>query len=459
MTNDERFSMNDVMESKNGAEMQPSHHVSEHGDKVTIHDLELFVGHIPGFDADDSGMDDLDDEAIENIIARTKVHMSAGSNPKLVMLHQDDSNDAPPEALGDIVDIRRKDIHIRTETGEDYRGPGIIGDVVMSRNDFQDYVASNRFPRRSAEIWKDGHMSEVALLGRETPARPLRDTRFAKAGEKSTFTRPVTFSEVSPGGSNTFVPTFGDEKKENAMPEKEDRLMIEHDGDDKDLISKLRAENDTLRKDLEELKMQMNGDDDEESHAMKDMHDMDDKEEMNAMDEAEEAHYDHEEDEDMMGMKYEEDDEEEDKEMFSKIRRTKNGAKFIKKYKKLQDKKNAYHKLATALGLKLRKSKFSKLIDAMETDGYRIREHRDHMMNELLSSKNADEKIKFWRETMTRNPIGRRLNLAQSRVVGKTEYSASDRKNASDRAVARMTKEGLGADQFQRVFEEEIKAG
>lgn len=429
------------MENMGNLNNGPSHQVSEDGEKVTIHDLELFVGHIPGFDADDSGMDDLDDEAIHKIISRTKAHMSAGSNPKLVMLHQDENSEAPPEALGDIVDIRSKDIHIRTDDGEDYRGPGIIGDVVMSKTDFQEYVSSNRFPRRSAEIWKDGHMSEVALLGRETPARPLRDTRFAKAGQKSTFTRPVTFAEVSPGGSNTFVPTFGDkEKKEHDMPEQEDRLVIEHDGDDKDLIAKLRAENTTLRDDLEQLKMQMNGGDEEEN----------------------EAHYmeDEDEDQEMMGKNhYEDEEEEEDKVMFSKIRRTKNGSQFITKYKKLRGKKNAYKKLATALGLKLRKAKFSKLVDAMESEGYRVRKHRGHMVEELLSCKDVEGKMKFWRSTMTKDPIGRRLNLGQSRVSGKTEYSAGDRKNASDRAVARMTKEGLSAEQFQQVFDEELKTG
>ena len=429
------------METMGNLNNGPSHQVSEDGEKVTIHDLELFVGHIPGFDADDSGMDDLDDEAIKKIISRTKAHMSAGSNPKLVMLHQDENSEAPPEALGDIVDIRSKDIHIRTDDGEDYRGPGIIGDVVMSKTDFQEYVSSNRFPRRSAEIWKDGHMSEVALLGRETPARPLRDTRFAKAGQKSTFTRPVTFAEVSPGGSNTFVPTFGDkEKKEHDMPEQEDRLVIEHDGDDKDLIAKLRAENTTLRDDLEQLKMQMNGGDEEEN----------------------EAHYmeDEDEDQEMMGKNhYEDEEEEEDKVMFSKIRRTKNGSQFITKYKKLRGKKNAYKKLATALGLKLRKAKFSKLVDAMEREGYRVRKHRGHMVEELLSTKDVEGKLTFWRSTLTKDPIGRRLDLTGSKVQGKSEYTAFDRKNASDRAVARMTKEGLSADQFQQVFDEEIKAG
>jgi hypothetical protein len=429
----------------------PSHQVSETGDKVTIHDLELFVGHIPGFDADDSGMDDLDEEAIEKIISRTKAHMSAGSNPKLVMLHQEEGSDAPPEALGDIVDIRRKDIHIRTDDGEDYSGPGIIGDVVMSRSDFDEYISSNRFPRRSAEIWKDGHMSEVALLGRETPARPLRDTRFGKNGQKITYTRPVTYSEVAPGGSNTFVPTFGDDKKkEHEMPEdNDDRLTIEHDGDDKDLIAKLRAENDTLRGDLEELKMQLNGNGEEE-------------------DEDEEAHYQDDEelteDERLLagGKKYQEDedeDEEKDKELFSRIRRTKNGKEFITKYKKLRGQKNAYRKLARGLGLRLRKAKFSKEIDALERDGFRVRGHRNHMMDELLSTKDAAAKIKFWRATITRDPIGRRLNINGARVQGKTEYSAEDRKLASDRTVARMTKEGVSADQFQSIFEQEIKTG
>ena len=448
--------MNADMQTAAAANMRPSHRVSDNGDKVTIHDLELFVGHIPGFDADDSGMDELDEEAIDKIISRTKAHMSAGSNPKLVMLHQEEGSDVPPEALGDIVDIRRKDIHIRTEDG-DYSGPGIIGDVVMARSDFDDYVSTNRFPRRSAEIWKDGHMSEVALLGRETPARPLRDTRFGKNGQKTTYTRPVTFAEVAPGGSNTFVPAFGDEdKKDHDMPENGDRLTIEHDGDDKDLIAKLRAENDTLRSDLEELKMQLNGNGEEEEELEMQL---DDEEN------AEEAHYQDDEltDEERLlagGKKYQEDEEEEeDKEMFSRLRRTKNGKEVISKFKKLKNEKNAYRKLARGLGLRVRKAKFSRELDSLERDGFRIRGQRDHMMDELLSCKDSAAKIKFWRAAITRDPIGRRLNISGAKIHGKTEYSAEDRKTASDRAVTRMTKEGIEADQFQRVFDQELKAG
>jgi len=443
MTIAERFSMNTSMATEQVTTM-PSHQVSENGDKVTIHDLELFVGHIPGFDADDSGMDDLDDEAIENIISRTKAHMSAGSNPKLVMLHQEEGKDCPPEALGDIVNIGRKDIYINTGDGENYSGPGIVGDVVMSKHDFEQYISSNRFPRRSAEIWKDGHMSEVALLGRETPARPLRDTRFAKTGEKSTYTRPVTFAEVAPGGSNTFVPGMADcEKKEHDMPEENDgRMTIEHDGDDKDLIAKLRAENDTLREDLEQLKMQLNGDDEEDEEMLMGM---DEDEEM----EASEAHYD----------ENGEDEDEEDKAMFSRIRRTKNGKEVVARFKKLKSQRNAYRKVARGLGMKLRKAKFSKELDALQAAGYRVRGHRNHMMNELLATKDVEAKLKFWRATLKKNPIGKRLNMTNARVNGKSEYSSADRKAASDRAVVRMTKENLDSDKFQQVFEQELKSG
>ena len=49
----------------------PSHNVSEKDGRVVIHDLELFVGHIPGFDESDSGMEVMYEEAIEDIIVRT----------------------------------------------------------------------------------------------------------------------------------------------------------------------------------------------------------------------------------------------------------------------------------------------------------------------------------------------------------------------------------------------------
>ena len=430
------------MTNEPAADMYPSHNISEDGSKVTIHDLELFVGHIPGFDSGDSDIEDFDSDTIEQIIERTKQHMSAGCNPKLVMLHQDDNNSAPSEALGDIVSIERKDINIRTDSGEVYSGPGIIGDVVMAKDDFDSYVASNRFPRRSAEIWSDGQMSEVALLGRETPARPLRDTRFTKAGTKSTYTRPVTFEQVSPGGGNTFVPTLGEEKKEHEMPEQDEMMPATEGGADNELVNKLKAENEELRGELEELKMQMASDE-------------------GVMEDAEKAEYEEDEMDDEKEMRrYEEkEDDKEDKEIFSRIRKTKNGKEFLAKFKRIKEQRNAFRNTARKLGIELRKAEFGKILDNLASDGYRVAKHRDHMISELLSTKDVEGKLTFWRSTLTKDPIGRRLDLTGSKVQGKSEYTAFDRKNASDRAVARMTKEGLSADQFQQVFDEEIKAG
>tara|TARA_R110000824_G_scaffold35878_2_gene111918 strand:+ start:284 stop:1579 length:1296 start_codon:yes stop_codon:yes gene_type:complete len=431
--------MNANMEDNLTTAMMPSHNVTEKDGRVVIHDLELFVGHIPGFDDDDSGIDVMDEQAIEDIIERTKKHMSAGSNPRLVMLHQTDDNHAPQESLGNIVSISRKDINIRTEDGKSYSGPGIIGDVVMSKSDFEEYISSNRFPRRSAEIWKDGHMSEVALLGRETPARPLRDTRFTKSGEKVMYTRPVTFAQVSPGGSNTFVPTLIDEeepKKENQMPD-DDKMAVEHDGEDMELVTKLKAENEELRNELEQLKMQMNSDEDKEEYEEED------------------------DDEDEMGKaRYEEDDDDDDdKEIFSKVQKFKGGQKFVKKYSSLKKSRNLYRRTAQKLGLKLRKEKYSKLLGELEAEGYQIKPNAPQMLEELMSSRDVKSKLKFWRNALRKSPINGRLHLNETRVSGKMEYSAEERKSASERAVARMTKENLADNEFRSVFETELKTG
>ena len=144
-------------------ERQPSHRITEDGGRVTIHDLELFVGHIDGFDDDDSEIKDLDEKKIFEIIEKTERHMAAGSSPKLVLMHQDENGNSPTESIGDIVKIHSKPITINCSEGESYEGAGIVGDVEMSKEDFQKYLASNRYPRRSAEIWEDGHCLDEKL--------------------------------------------------------------------------------------------------------------------------------------------------------------------------------------------------------------------------------------------------------------------------------------------------------
>jgi hypothetical protein len=146
------------------------------GDKVRIRDLELFLAFDPSIDPDDDEeIKAFGPEQIDEVLAKTRAYMDRGTNPKLVVQHESEDHETDPTAVGDVVAVRKKQIHGTT---------GISGDVEMSRGDFEALIASNRYPRRSAEIWPDGFMSEVALLGRHTPRRPLPDTKFAQRGEK-----------------------------------------------------------------------------------------------------------------------------------------------------------------------------------------------------------------------------------------------------------------------------------
>ena len=422
--------------------LTPSHRISENGNKITIHDLELFVGHIDGFDDDDSEIKDLDEKKIFEIVEKTNKHMAAGSNPKLVLLHQDDNGNAPTESIGDIVNIHSKPIKINCKEGDSYEGAGIVGDVEMSKSDFRKYLASNRYPRRSAEIWEDGHLSEVALLGRETPARPLRDTKFTRQGLKKVYHRPATFEMVSPGGSNTYVPSGSDETEEYVMPEADTIL----EGEEQVLMRKLRAENATLNDELTKLKAELSelkpdeekveyGDDELDEMADEYCFDCDEKEKD----------------------EYDEDEEEDLKREFSKLRKTKYGTTIIKKYAKMKKQRNSYKKRAAMLVNNVNKQKFSRLIDQLQASGYRVKQHRQTMLKELMSCKDPVAKIKFWKETMKRVPLGKRLNTDNTRQRTKVNYSAEHKKTASDNAVARIAQENLEPTEFQKVFQQELR--
>jgi hypothetical protein len=431
-----------------GNKDRPSHVVTEDGERVTIHDLELFVGYIPDFDDEDSEISELDEETIFKIVNRTKKHMAAGANPKLVLLHKEEDNDAPLDTIGDIVSVESRPVTI-TNGEEQYEGLGIVGDVEMSREAFNEYLSSNAYPRRSAEIWDDGHMSEVALLGRETPARPLRDTKFTRPGVKRSFSRPATYAEVSPGPSNVYVPSGTNrDEEEKTMPD-----ILEHE--EKELLRKLRAENGMLQEEITKMKAQLaeleavNGDDEAEFD-----------ENGNGNGEEDEtiiAQMNGDDDEDMEYCQEDGDDDEEDKQMFSRISRTKYGTRIVEKYQKVKRQRNlwkAKFKKAQKVALK---TKFSRLLDLMERDGYRVKAHRDHMLSELATCNNPTAKIKFWRGTMKRSPIGKRLNMAGTRVSTQTTYSAEQRQSASEETVKRMTREGLDSTHYKRVFDEELK--
>jgi len=429
---------------------RPSHRITENGEKVIIHDLELFVGNIDGFDDDDSDMKDLDSEAIDNIITKTKRHMSAGSNPKLVLMHQDDNGNSPTESVGDILNIHAKPIKIVCGKDEEYEGAGIVGDVEMNQKDFKKYLASNRYPRRSAEIWEDGHLSEVALLGRETPARPLRDTKFTRQGTKKVFHRPSTFDMVSAGGSNTYIPNGSDEKEEYVMPNADTIL----EGEEQVLMRKLRAENATLNDELTKLKAQLSEldsvDEDDKEEYEEDMN----PSELDDMMDSEEYCVDEDEEK----KEFMEDEEDEDmKSEFSKMRKTKGGSKMLKQYAKVKKQRDIYKKRALSLASGVRKQKFSRALDQLASLGYRVKQHRKVMLQELMDSKDPVAKIKFWKQTMKRIPLKKTLNTENTRQRTKVNFSVDQKKKASQNAVARISSENLDASSFQKVFQQELR--
>ena len=409
---------------------EPSHRVSDNGDKVTIHDLELFVGFIPGFDEDDSEIKDMDEDSIDKIVTRTKQHMSAGSNPKLVLLHQDDSGNAPPESIGDIKNIRKKAIRIDCPvTGEKHVGPGIVGDVTMSKRDFQSHIENNRFPRRSAEIWSDGHMSEVALLGRETPARPIRDTHFIRAGDKTTYTR--NFQMVGPGPANTYVPDTEGEK----MPMNENGCA--------EAIEKLTAQLDELQDDFRKYKAQR------DDNAPMPLDEEDDESMYQDEDEKKEDLLDR-----VMGQKNgDEEDDDEMKAEYSRLRQSTKGRKVLERIRRLEGSNRIYKKKAHKANKSAKRSRYSRILDRLQADGYRVRSHRGTMLKELVECSNPEEKVKFWKAALARDPIGRRFSARNTRNPAKGNYTPDQKKSATDAAVSRFQKDG---GDYMTIFNEEL---
>lgn len=81
---------------------------------------------------------------------------------------------------------------------------------------FQDCVAQfRRCPRRSVEIWpedrpEDRYFDPIAVLGAETPKRDLG--LIYSMGRAKNGKRPVRYEASMPSGSNTFIPSTGNDK-------------------------------------------------------------------------------------------------------------------------------------------------------------------------------------------------------------------------------------------------------
>lgn len=217
---------------KNARDDFASHRVTRNNGKIVIHALELFVGFDPSIDdEDDEKMRKYDADKIAQVVARTQAYMGKGQNPKLILGHNPDDDDGTVRpTIGDIVSVVAQEIN---------GIPGIVGDVEMSADVFATTIGTNSFPRRSSEIWSDGYLSEVALLGSQTPARPIPDTKFMRDGlTLESFARHlpvVQFAEgaamLDPGPTNVSIPRSS--------------TMADHKDDDMDqLKAKLKAAED-----------------------------------------------------------------------------------------------------------------------------------------------------------------------------------------------------------------------
>ena len=408
---------------------QPSHRVTENADKVVIHDLEVFSAYDPAIDGDhDAELKSFDNDRVESIVESTKRYMEKGSFPRLVVMHERDGNE-PKSCIG-----RFTKIHYQERNGVGY----IVGDCEVERAAFDKLLATNAFPRRSAEIWQDhNHLSEVALLGRETPRRPLPDTHFSRKGNRVTFSRSLRFDMGTVGGGlSTFVPDTKDINMADDLREE---------------MSSMKAAMEELRN---EFKKRFAEDDDETIDMSAYERDDDDKETMEADDMLqqqfaeempEEIHIDigsHDQvDED------EDEDEEEDSadavfpasrlgssDMFAMRRENTRMARELK-----------------SLRTQLSREKFSRELDAMEQDGYRIpAERRDALLGELLASRNPTELIDTWRDLFARDPMGVRIDMSRATIPQSSQIHASD--------VSELVREFAGKpEEFRKAINSRIK--
>ena len=404
-----------------------SHTIEKAGEgRIRIRDLELFMGFDPSIDSDeDEAMKQYDNGRVKDIVQRTGKFIKRGSRPKLVIEHEKDGKPSSPEAVGDITSVRYEE-----RDGVGY----IVGDVEMPQGRFDTLLASNAYPRRSAEIWKDNHLSEVALLGRDTPRRPLPDTQFTKRGSKVVFERPLgvvalsidskaKFGEIGVGGGlNTFIPTAG--TKRNPMARKHKKQMEAENDEAEKMLDAAAEEMPEIDEDEAEMAYAadaaaIESEEDEDEFCDVDSEKVKyEEDEMPEMDEEEMASDDVHVDIDSHG------DEEEDEEL---------EAAYGGKTKMSKTSEKALFARVQELERQLRLERFGKEVDGMIRDGYRCGKFRNSMVEELADSGNPSAKIAFWKATMAKNPINV-PTVAQHTVTDEGQPSM-DIKAATARAV------------------------
>jgi hypothetical protein len=350
-----------------------SHAVNEDGEKVTIEAVELFMAFDPAIDdgENDPELKRFDNKRLREIVASTRKHMERGSYPQLVIMHEKDGKE-PKSAVGRIPRL----------SYEERNGIGyIVGDMEVNRDIFDKLIATNAFPRRSAEIWSESnHLSEVALLGRETPRRPLPDTHFSRKGQKITCSKSNFDLAGVGGGLNTFVPAST--KEEASMASDNIREEIEAM---KNAIGDLTA---MMKKKFGEAE----SDDSKDEMA----EEADEKDEM--AEEDGQVHIDIE------SHDVEAPEEEEAEEVIASRSTYSIRAE------------NARLKARMGrLEAEIKREKFAREIDLMEQEGYRIPEaQRDNLVAQLQASRDPVSLIESWRDLFARDPIGTKIDMSRA---------------------------------------------
>ena len=359
---------------------QPSHAITENGKNVVIHDLEVFCAYDPAIDGDtDPELQKFDNDRVRDIVESTRRYMSKGSMPRLVVMHERDGNE-PKSSVGRFVDIRYEE-----RDGVGY----IVGDCEVERPVFDRLLATNAFPRRSAEIWSEqNHLSEVALLGRETPRRPLPDTHFTRRGEVIRFSRALRFDMGTVGGGlSTFVPST-----------KEKNMAMDYDKE----IAALKASMDEMKS---MMKKQFGEGESEEKKDEMAADDMLTEQFAEEAGEGDGVHIDID--------SHEEEGEEKETEMamFPASRRGSVDTFAIRR-------ENARMKRELSeLRAEFSKEKFGRELDLMEQEGYRIpASQRPRLIAELTASRDPAAVIESWRELFSRDPIGVRIDMSRATV-------------------------------------------
>lgn len=354
-----------------------SHRIREAGDKITIEGVELFMAFDPQIDDGkaDPELKRFDNDRLRNIVKSTGKHIRRGSFPRVVVMHEKDGKE-PKSSVGRIPTIRYEE-----RDGVGY----IVGDMEVGRDIFDRLIATNAFPRRSAEIWSESdHLSEVALLGRETPRRPLPDTHFARAGQKITFSKSNHDLAGVGGGLNTFVPATI--KEEAAMPS------------DSDIREQLEAMKCAIEGMAESMKKHFGSAEEKGDEEKDDMA----GEGMKFAEEAGEGDGVHI-DIDSHG---EEKEEEEGEEQEVIAMRSTYAIRS----------ENARLKARMArLEAEMKREKFAREIDILEQEGYRIPEsQRGALLAQLQSAADPVALLESWRDLFARDPIGTKIDMSRA---------------------------------------------